>query len=88
MTWKDCGNNEWSSHPFRITGKYEQGRYVYRLYHLGRFLIDTDLAEDARLWAELCAMRSVDEYFPEGVQIQRSFTKVEHDIENDTVRFS
>ncbi len=88
MIWKDCGNNEWSGHPFRITGKKEKAGYVYRLYHLGRFLIEVDLAEDARLWAELCAMRSVDEYFPEGVQIQRSFTKIELDVENDAVIFS
>lgn len=64
MTWKDCGNNEWSSHPFRITGSHEQGGYRYRLYHLGRFLVDEPIAEDARIWADLCRMRSVNYYFP------------------------
>ena len=33
-------------------------------------------------------MKSVDEYFPEGVQSRPMFMKVEHDVENDTVRFS
>ena len=55
MNWRESGPGQWSCHPWRIVGSPYEGGYRYNLYHCGRLVRSESNAEDARLWAELCA---------------------------------